>query len=113
MKRNHIVIYTPTSKDGDPNMDGTTYNNNNNVPHQEAMLIMQTPPRLFNFMHQSFVTTEPGAGWEIAGDLEKIRPKRTTKFGRNDPGPKRPGLKRLRAEMTQGRNDPGQCYSVP
>ena len=30
MKRKHIIIYTPTSKDGDPNMDGTTYNNNNN-----------------------------------------------------------------------------------
>ena len=28
MKRKHIIIYTPTSKDGDPNMDGTTYNNN-------------------------------------------------------------------------------------
>ena len=26
MKRKHIIIYTPTSKDGDPNMDETTYN---------------------------------------------------------------------------------------
>ena len=68
MKRNHIIIYTPTSKDGDPNMDGTTYNNNNNnMPHQEAMLIIQTLPRLLNLMHQSFVTTEAGAGWEVAG----------------------------------------------
>ena len=45
-------------------------------------------------------------------DLAKIRPKRPTKFGRNDPGPKRPrpkrpGPKRPRAEMTQGRNDSG------
>ena len=28
MKRKHIIIYTPTSKDGDPNMDGTTYGRN-------------------------------------------------------------------------------------
>ena len=30
MKRKHIIIYTPTSKDGDPNMDGTIYNSNTN-----------------------------------------------------------------------------------
>ena len=44
--------------------------------------------------------------------LKKIRPKRTSKIGRNDPGskrlrPKRPKPKRPRAEMTQGRNDSG------
>ena len=32
MKRKHIIIYmyTPASKDGDPNMDGTTNNSNSN-----------------------------------------------------------------------------------
>ena len=45
------------------------------------------------------------------GDLEKIRPKRPTKFGRNDPGPKQPGPKRPRAETTQGQNDPGPFAS--
>ena len=44
------------------------------------------------------------------GRLKKIRPKRPTKIGRNDPGPKRPRPKRPRpkqprAETTQGRND--------
>ena len=34
------------------------------------------------------------------GDLEKIRPKRPTKFGRNDPGPRRPRQKRHRVKMT-------------
>ena len=45
------------------------------------------------------------------GGLRKIRPKCPTKFGRNDPGRNYldrndPGPKRLRAEMTQGRNNP-------
>ena len=35
-KRKH-TIYTPTSKDGDPNMDGTTYNNNNNCTRSRSM----------------------------------------------------------------------------
>ena len=39
------------------------------------------------------------------GGLKKIRPKRPTKIGRNDPGPKRPRPKQPRAETTQGRND--------
>ena len=30
MKKKHIIIYTPTSKDGDPNMDGTIYNSYTN-----------------------------------------------------------------------------------
>ena len=47
------------------------------------------------------------------GGLKKTRPKRPTKIGRNDPGPKRPRLKQPRpkqprAETTQSRNDSGQ-----
>ena len=45
MKRKHIIICSPTSKDGDPNMDGTT-NNNNNI----ASIQVYT----FNFYHLGF-----------------------------------------------------------
>ena len=41
------------------------------------------------------------------GRLKKIRPKRPTKIGRNDPGPKRPRAETTQAETTQGRNDSG------
>ena len=41
------------------------------------------------------------------GGLKKIRPKRPTKFGRNDPGPQRPRAETTQAETTQGRNDSG------
>ena len=43
------VIYTPTSKDRDPNMDGTTYNNNATSSLDDYMCMTRRIVRLVKF----------------------------------------------------------------
>ena len=65
------------------------------------------PTSHYLLLHTPTCISLPAFAYYCQGLIKYIRPKRPTKLGRNDPGPKRhkpkrPRPKRLRAETTQG-----------